>query len=223
MRCTRLHPEVEAFGCGVRGRTLPMTSTAASTAPADHDGLRDPVLLVPLVVAAGLALGWLGVDAGVSGARIAADLALAWALVGASVVVLERPRWRRARLLLAAAAFALLVADLQWAHRPALWTLGLLFAPLWVALLVHLVLTFPEGRPWSRAATVAIAATYAVAVAGQVLEALVSSAARDALSLAAHPGVEHAIERGQEVAALGLAVVVIVLVVQRVRIVRGPA
>src|SRR5580765_4808994 len=180
----RLHPEVEALGGGVRGAALSMTSTAVSTAPPQPGVLRDPVLLVPLVVAAGLAIGWLGVDEGVAGARVAADLALAWALVGASVVVLERPRWRPARLLLATAALAVLVGDLVWSQRPALWTLGWLFAAVWVAVLVHLVLTFPEGRPWSRTAAVAIVAAYVVAVAGQILDALVSSTARDALSVA---------------------------------------
>src|SRR5262245_36942593 len=145
MRRPRLHPEVEVIGGGVRSAALGVTSTAVSTAPRDRGALRDPVLLVPLVVAAGLATGWLGGDAGAAGARVAADLALAWALVGASVVVLERPRWRPVRVLLAAAAFAVLVADLQWSHRPALWTLGLVVAALWVAVLVHFVLTFPEG------------------------------------------------------------------------------
>src|SRR5580765_3853025 len=219
----RLHPEVEALGGGVRGAALGMTSTAVSTAPPEPGVLRDPVLLVPLVVAAGLAIGWLGVDDGVSGARVAADLALAWALVAASVVVLERPRWRPARLLLAASAFTLLVADLQWSHRPALWTLGWLFAALWVALLVHLVLTFPEGRPWSRAAALAIVAAYVVAMTGQILDALVSSTGRDALSVAPHAGVEHTIDRTQQIAGLAVAVVVVVLVLERVRVVRGPA
>ena len=70
--------------------------------------------------AAGLAVGWLGADAGVSGTRMAVDLALAWALVAASLVALDRARWRRSRVLLAAAAFALLAADLQWASSDAL-------------------------------------------------------------------------------------------------------
>ena len=91
-----------------------MSSTVA-TSSQTRSALRDPVLLLPAVVAAGLAVGWLGVDAGVSGTRVAADLALAWALVAASLVALERARWRRSRVLLAAAAFALLAADLQWA------------------------------------------------------------------------------------------------------------
>ena len=52
-----------------------MSSTAVTSSPT-RSALRDPVLLIPAVVAAGLAVGWLGVDAGVSGTRVAADLAL---------------------------------------------------------------------------------------------------------------------------------------------------
>src|SRR6185295_10195402 len=84
--------------------------------------LRDPVLLGPAVVGAGLAAGWLGADAGASGARVATDIALSWTLVAASLVALNRARWRRARVLLAAAAFAILAADLQWASSHTLWT-----------------------------------------------------------------------------------------------------
>ena len=119
--------------------------------------LRDPVLLAPAIVGAGLGIGWLGFDAGASGTRVAADLALSWALIAASLVALERRRWQRSRALLALAAFVLLAADLQWAGANALWTLGFLLDTAWVALLVQVVLTFPEGRAWSRAARAAIA------------------------------------------------------------------
>ncbi len=63
-----------------------MASTAVTALPS-RDVIRDPVLVLPLVVAAGLAVGWLGVDEQVAGTRIAADVALAWALAAASLVV----------------------------------------------------------------------------------------------------------------------------------------
>ncbi len=44
---------------------------------------------------------------------------------------------------------------------------------LWVALLVHVVLSFPDGRPWSRAAGVAIAGAYVATIGGQLLGAFV--------------------------------------------------
>ena len=99
------------------------------------------------------------------------------------VVALERARWRRPRVLLAAAAFALLAADLQWSSAHAVWTLGFLLDGLWAALLVQVVLTFPEGRPWSRAAAITIAGAYVATIGGQTAGALRSRFARPALSL----------------------------------------
>jgi signal transduction histidine kinase len=185
--------------------------------------LRDPVLLVPTVVGAGLAVGWLGVDRGVSGTRVAADIALAWALVAASLVALERVRWRRARVLLAAASLALLAADLQWASSRALWTLGFLLAALWTALLVQVVLTLPEGRPWSPAARVAIVAAYGAAIGGQLVRAVVFPDSRDVLSLAPHPTVADAVGRAQGILGIAVALAVLFLLVGRLLVLRGPA
>jgi signal transduction histidine kinase len=199
-----------------------MTSTAVTALPS-RDVIRDPVLVLPLVVAAGLAVGWLGVDKQMPGTRVAADLALAWALAAASVVVLERPRWRRARWLLAAAAFAVLGADLAWASSHTLWTLGFVLAGLWTALLAQLVLTFPDGRSWSRVAGVVIVGAYALTVGGQLVGALVAPDARDAFSVASHPSVAHTIDRAREFSGVGLALAVLFLVGQRARVLRGPA
>jgi signal transduction histidine kinase len=199
-----------------------MSSTVV-TSMQTRSVLRDPVLLVPAVVGAGLAVGWLGVDAGVSGSRVAADIALSWALVAASLIALERVRWHRARVLLAAAAFALLAADLQWASSRALWMLGFLLAALWVALLVQVVLTFPEGRPWSRAARVAIAAAYAAAIGGQLIRALVLPDSRDVVSLAPHQTVADAVVRAQGILGIAIALAVLFVLVGRVLVLRGPA
>jgi signal transduction histidine kinase len=199
-----------------------MSSTVV-TSMQTRSVLRDPVLLVPAVVGAGLAVGWLGVNAGVSGSRVAADIALSWALVAASLIALERVRWHRARVLLAAAAFALLAADLQWASSRALWMLGFLLAALWVALLVQVVLTFPEGRPWSRAARVAIAAAYAAAIGGQLIRALVLPDSRDVVSLAPHQTVADAVVRAQGILGIAVALAVLFVLVGRVLVLRGPA
>jgi hypothetical protein len=79
-----------------------MASRTITVSPSRHV-IRDPVLPLPLVVAAGLAVGWLGVQhQRVSGERVAADLALSWALVGASLALLvvdgvASPRKSRSR------------------------------------------------------------------------------------------------------------------------------
>jgi signal transduction histidine kinase len=198
-----------------------MTSAAVTASPR-RGVLGDPVLVVPVVVAAGLGVGWLGVHEHISGTRIAADLALSWALVSASLIVLERPRWRRVRLLLATTAFALLGADLEWANSHALWTFGLLLEGLWAAFLVQLMLTFPEGR-WSRATHSAIVGAYAVAFGGQLVGALVVPDPRDVLSVAPHASVAQAVDRGQEIAGIAIALTVLFLVMQRLRVLRGPA
>jgi signal transduction histidine kinase len=199
-----------------------MSSTVVTSSQA-RGVLRDPVLLVPAVVGAGLAVGWLGADAGISGTRVAADLALSWALVAASLVALERPRWRRSRVLLAAAAFALLAANLEWASSHALWTLGFLLEALWVALLVQVVLTFPEGRSWSPAARVVIAGAYAAAIGGQFVGAFVLPDSRSVFSSGPEQTVADAVDRAQGILGIAIGLTVLFLLVGRLRVLRGPA
>jgi signal transduction histidine kinase len=199
-----------------------MASTAAAS-PHVRNPLRDPVLLAPAVVAAGLAVGWLGIDSGVSGARVATDLALSWSLVAASLVALERTRWRQTRVLLAAAAFALLGADLQWAGSDALWTIGFLLDGLWCAILVHLVLTFPEGRPWSWGARLPLAGAYVATLGGQLVGVLVLADSRSALSVAPSQSAADAIDRAQGLLGVAVGLATLFLLVRRLHALRGPA
>lgn len=185
--------------------------------------MQDPVLLLPVVVAAGLAIGRLGVHGHLSGMRIAADLALSWALAAAALAVRERPRWRRAGLLLGATSLAVLGGDLVWANSHALWSLGFILEGLWAALLVHLVLAFPDGRPWSSVAQVAIAGAYVVTLGGQLVGAFFDPDTRDVLGLAPHETVAHTIDRTQEISAILFGLVVLVLVERRLRVLGGPA
>jgi signal transduction histidine kinase len=194
----------------------------AVISPASRSVFRDPVLVLPAVVCAGLAVGWLGVDAGAAGTRVAADLVLAWALVAASLVALERARWGRVRVLLALAAFAVLAADLQWATGHALWTLGFLLAGLWAALLVQIVLTFPEGRPWSSSARVVIAGAYTAALGGQLAGALLLDDSRDVVSVAPHAAAADAVDLAQAILGVAVALGVLGLVGDRLRALRGP-
>ena len=197
-----------------------MPSTVVAS-PVTVRPLRDPVLLAPVVVGAGLAVGWLGADAGVAGGRVAVDLALSWALVAASLATLERARWRRSRVLLAGAAFALLVADLQWAGSDALWTFGFLLQGLWAALLVHVVLTFPVGRPWSPPARVAIVAAYVATLGGQLIAAFFYTDGQDALSVAPHEAAAADVARAQGVLGIAIALAVLYFASRRLLALRG--
>jgi signal transduction histidine kinase len=199
--------------------TVPPAVAVAPRRPA----FWDPVLLLPAVVAAGIAIGWLGIDEGVSGARIAVDLALAWALVAAGLVVLERPRWKRASALLVGAAFAVLAGDLVWASSRVAWTVGFLVAGLWAAMLVQLVLTSPAGRSPSRIASLAVVAAYLLALAGQLARLLVLDDSRDALSLSPDPGVAHTIARAEAACGLALGLLVVALLGNDARRLRGAA
>jgi signal transduction histidine kinase len=178
---------------------------------------RDPVLLLPVVVAAGLAVGAVGVHEQVAGTRISVDLMLAWTLSAAAVVVLERPRWRAASWLLAASALSVLCADLEWTNSDALWTFGFLLEGLWVAFLAQLVLTFPDGRSWSRSARFGILGAFVVTFGGQVVGALVVPDARDLLSVAPRPSLAHTIDRAQEISGVVLALLLLFLVLRRLR------
>jgi signal transduction histidine kinase len=189
-----------------------MSSTAATGAEGQR-ALHDPVLLAPAIVAVGLSVGWFGIRNGVAGTRIAVDLALAWALVASSIVALERERWRPSRILLAAAGFAVLAADLQWTSSRTLWTLGLLIDLLWVALLVQVVLRFPEGRAWSPAAQFVIVCAYGAALGGQLVAALLLH--RSVISVASHESVADAAGRVERIAGIAVGVALLVLVVPR--------
>jgi signal transduction histidine kinase len=200
-----------------------MTSSTLVASSQTRSALRDPVLVLPAVVAAGLGVGWLGVDAEAAGTRIAVDLALAWSFVGASLLALGRARWRRSRILLSASAFALLAADLRWASSDGLWTVGFLLEALWLALLVQFVLTFPEGRPWSRAARAAIAGAYAAALGGQLAGAFVLSGSQSVLSIGPHQTLAGIFDRAQGILGIGVALTVVLLVVRRLLLLQGAA
>src|SRR5204862_4349167 len=161
-----LHPEVETLGSSIRGAGRLMASAAVAAAP-ERATIRDPVVALPVLVAGGLAVGWLGIDEHVAGSRIAVDLALAWALIAAFVVVVDRLRWHREAWALAAAAVALLAADLEWSSSSTLWTAGFVLEGLWVAILAGLVLALPGGRARSWSAGTAIAGGLAVTLGAQ--------------------------------------------------------
>ena len=198
-----------------------MISRATLVSPSARSLLRDPVLVLPLSVAAGLGLGWEGRRTGVPASLVAVDVALSWGLVAASVIASGRARWRRPRLLLALAGMLVLAGDLEWCGSAGLWTVGLVLQLVWLAVIVQLMLTFPDGRSWSRLAVITIAAGYLAALVGGLASALVSTDSRDALSILSSQSAEDTIGRIR--AGLGFAVLLstIGLVVWRLASSRG--
>jgi signal transduction histidine kinase len=198
-----------------------MASAALTRAP-DRPLIRDPVFIAPAVVAAGLAVGWLGVQEDVAGTRVAADLALAWSLAWAFVVVAERQRWRRSAWPLGLAAFAVLGADLEWSRSGLLWTVGFVLEGLWVALLVLFVLGFAEQRPRPRPVMLACAAALVVTFGGQLAGLLFARDTRDPIAVGSWESAAHAVDRAQEIAGTGVALIVLVVVLRRLAAVARP-
>jgi signal transduction histidine kinase len=199
-------------------------STGAASAPGQSVSvMRDPVLVLPLAVGAGLAVGWEGLHNGISGGRVAVDLALCWGFVAASLVALQRSRWRRSRLLLALAGIALLAGDLQWFSASGLWVLGLALQWVWLAVIIQLVLTFPDGRSWSPLAGATVIGAYLAAAAGGLVAVLVSTDARDGLSVLASQSASDAVGRARAGLGFAVALVTLVLVGWRLASLRGAA
>jgi signal transduction histidine kinase len=196
-------------------------SRAASVSPPSGSLVRDPVLVLPLAVVAGLALAWEGLRTGAPGTMIAVDLALSWWLAAASVLVSQRARWRRPGFLLALAGMLVLAGDLQWLDASALWTAGLVLQLVWLAVIVQLVLTFPDGRPWSGLAVITILLGYLAAPVGGLASALVTVDSRDALSVVSSQNAADTIGRIRSGLGFAVLLTTVGLVVWRLVWLRG--
>jgi len=166
----------------------------------------DPVLLLPVAVAAGLLVTRSALSAGLGDARGAVDLALAWAFAGAAVLMLGRPSTRRAGWLMAGIAGAWFLEELQLSSSPAAWTAGVLLAWLPVAMVVQLVVSFPAGRVWSWPARAVLAGAYLVSVGRALVGAMFLPDGRNLLLLTRNSAMVDTVDHAA--AGLGLAVTV---------------
>jgi Histidine kinase len=186
-------------------------------------GTFDPFLLLPVAVVGGLLVTWWTLSVGVSEARAAVDLAVVWAFVGGAVLALSRPSLRRSGLLMAAVAATWFIYDLQLSTIPVLWTVGYVLASLALAVLVQLILSFPEGRIWSAPARIVVAGLYFAAVGMSFLSALFQPDSRNLLLLRSDQDRADAISRAASALGLVLTFALVALVVVRLVQLRGVA
>jgi len=113
--------------------------------------------------------------------------------------------------------------DLQLSSSALPWTVGLLLAWLPAAMVVQLVVSFPDGRMWSWPARAVLAGAFLVTVGRAVLGALFLPDGRNLLLVSRHHGVVDAV--GHDASYLGLVVTIAlaVLIVLRLRSLRGVA
>ena len=200
-----------------------MGAPAVPVQSAPRRGAVDPVLLLPLAVAGGLLATRAALSGGLSDARAAIDLALAWSFAVAAVLALARPSIRRAGWLMAGIAAAWFLEDLQLSSSALAWTAGLLLVWLPVAMVVALVVSFPDGRVWSWPARAVLAGAFLVTVGRTLLGALFLPDGRNLLLASRNQGVVDAVNHDATYLGLVVTVTLAVLIVLRLRSLRGVA
>ncbi|MFM9371190.1 sensor histidine kinase [Streptomyces sp. Da 82-17] len=144
--------------------------------------------------AGGVALGaaavgaWAYAQAGADGADIVRDLSVGLAFAGAGLVAWWHRPANRTGPLMVAEGVTWFIGNLQGTSVPALFALGAWWEGLNLAVLTHLVLTFPDGRTTGVRTRRLILAAYAIVAVGGLLRALTYDPARapDATYLDCH-------------------------------------
>jgi signal transduction histidine kinase len=183
----------------------------------------DPVLLLPLAVAVGLLASWLARGAGASESRVAIDLAVSWAFAICAALALSRPSLRRSGVLMAAVSATWFLEDLQLASNSLAWTIGWLFAGLPVALVVSLILSYPQGRIWSAAAGIVVVATYLATIGIAFVGVLFLPRRRNPLVVWADQASADDVDRAGKALGVAITVALAALIVARVLHLRGAA
>src|SRR3990170_2211403 len=80
------------------------------------------------------------------GAFAVLNLLIGWSFVGSGLLAWSRRPENRVGVLMAATGLVWLLGGFQLANDSGLYTLGIATSSLSLALFVHLVLAFPEGR-----------------------------------------------------------------------------
>ncbi|WP_312866228.1 sensor histidine kinase [Streptomyces boluensis] len=116
--------------------------------------------------------------AGGTGADILRDLAVGWAYAGAGLVAWWRRPANRTGPLMVAEGVTWFIGNLQGTSVPALFAVGAWWEALNMAVLAHLVLTFPDGRTTSTRTRLLIRFSYGLVAAGGLLRAMTYDPAR---------------------------------------------
>lgn len=89
-------------------------------------------------------------------------VAIGWLTIASGIVAIARTPDTRFGWLLAGAGAAWMIVSLTSADSAPLFTAGLALNSLWIALLVHALLVYPDGRLPGRIATVSAVTVYAI-------------------------------------------------------------
>jgi signal transduction histidine kinase len=183
----------------------------------------DPVLLLPVAVAIGLAASWGARAAGASDGHVAIDLAVSWSFAVSASLALLRPSLRRTGVLMAAIAFVWFVADLQFASNSLAWTLGSELTTLPQAFLVLLAVSYPAGRIWSAPARALVAAAFAVTLGVAFAGLLFQPDGRNLLLSRSDQAVADDVYRAGASLGVAITAVLALLIVARLHHLRGAA
>jgi len=215
-------------------------SPDAFSAPARASQPVGPIpLLMGLVVAAagafGLFVTWLILTSDhVTWAPLASVTVLlcGWGFVGGGLLLYRRRGAVVVGTLMVAEGFAWMAYWLKAAQWPGLSSIGLLVGQgLAVVLFVHLLMVYPDGRVRGRLARIVLAALYTVFILGNVILALIGTAANEGCTecpgnafAVAHPiTLANTLENLQGLLGLPLVAGVLLVCVRKYRAASPPA
>jgi signal transduction histidine kinase len=174
-----------------------------------------------MMVVVGLSLTWLALEAGAPRGRLMIDLSVSWAFAGAGALALSRSGLGPTSKLMLMVAALWWLPSFSYTQQPWLWTIGELGSTLGWAGFVHLILTYPGGRPWSRAGRLLIRITYWVSIASSALLLVASRDQRNVLGLESTSPWHARFETLEAATWLAVAVATALLIVTRLSHLRG--
>jgi hypothetical protein len=124
------------------------------------------ILVLAVTIPLGIAAEWAFSRTGAPLPVPLLDLAVGWAFVAAGLVAWRRQPGSRTGTLMVAEGASWFITNLQGSGVPALLVIGVWLGALNEAILVHLVLAFPDGRLSSRSERLLVTAAYVLALGG---------------------------------------------------------